>query len=162
MAAERSEWTVDTMKEHLLVQISDLRFMLDERYATQSKALDAALVAQQVAMRTALEAAEKAVSTALTSAEKAVSKAEVAAEKRFESVNEFRGQLADQAAQFITRQELDIRIGASSDKIEALTSRIDSMTGTSAGSRQTFATFLTIGAIVVTIVIAISTVLVAR
>jgi predicted PurR-regulated permease PerM len=36
----------------------------------------------------------------------AVVKAELAAEKRLDSVNEFRGQLQDQAATFVTRTEL--------------------------------------------------------
>jgi hypothetical protein len=51
-------------------------------------------------------AAKEAVQAALVSAEKAVGKAEVATEKRFESVNEFRAQLSDQAAHFSTRDEL--------------------------------------------------------
>jgi small-conductance mechanosensitive channel len=77
-------------------ELAALRTLLDERYATQTKALDAAFVA-----------AEKAVSTALDSAEKAVAKAELAAERRFESVNEFREQLADQAGTFVTKAEQD-------------------------------------------------------
>jgi hypothetical protein len=40
------------------------------------------------------------------SAEKAIAKAETATERRFEGVNEFRAQLSDQAARFITRDEL--------------------------------------------------------
>jgi hypothetical protein len=40
-----SDWTIDTLKE-----------MLDERYATQTKALDAAFAAQQVSGQTALVA----------------------------------------------------------------------------------------------------------
>ena len=80
----QSQWTVDTLKS-----------LMDERHATQSKALDAAFVA-----------AEKAVQVALESAEKAVSKAELAADKRFESVNEFRATLQDQQGTFVTRVEL--------------------------------------------------------
>jgi hypothetical protein len=44
--------------------------------------------------------------TAFAGAEKAILKAETATEKRFEGVNEFRAQLSDQAARFITRDEL--------------------------------------------------------
>lgn len=115
--SEVSGWTTDTLREHTNVQINDLRTMLDERYATQTKALDAAFLAQQTAMQTALTAAEKAVQTALESAEKAVTKAEVAAEKRFEAVNEFRGQLSDQAALFLQRSEADIRFAALDEKV---------------------------------------------
>lgn len=74
--------------------ISEYRTQLDERYATQTKALDAAFAA-----------AKEAVTAALAAAETAVAKAEAAADRRFESVNEFRGQLADQSRTFITRDE---------------------------------------------------------
>ncbi len=65
------------------------------------------------------EAQEKAVAAALAAAEKAVTKAELAAEKRFDSVNEFRGQLKDQAANFATRNEIDIRFKSIEDKIQS-------------------------------------------
>jgi hypothetical protein len=92
-------------------QILDLRTLLNERYDTQTKALDAAF-----------KAAEQAVQTALVSAEKAVGKAETAADKRFESVNEFRQQLADQTATFPTRIEVSTRMdGISADLARAQT-----------------------------------------
>lgn len=114
-------------------EINALSRLLDERYATQTKALDAAFVA-----------AEKAVATALTSAEKAVATAERANEKRFESVNEFRKTLTDQAATFMGRQEyvtahkaLEDKITAGIDRIAALelrlTSRLDLAAGLDSG-----------------------------
>jgi hypothetical protein len=153
---ERSEYFQDEIGERLSsfqLQL-DQRFessrkLLDERYDTQIKALDKAFIAQETAMRTALEAAEKAVQTALVSAEKAVAKAEVAAEKRFESVNEFRAQLTDQAATFLSRNEADVRINSLAEKLESdtkrstlnaselelrLTSRLDRMAGEHSGS----------------------------
>ena len=114
-----SGWTVDTLARHFEVRIgdvkdsiADLRVMLDERYVTQTKAVDAAFASQQTAMQTALAAAERAVATALLSAEKAVAKAETAADKRFEAVNEFRSQLTDQAATFLSRTEGLTRVDA--------------------------------------------------
>ena len=103
-----SGWTIDTLRASVQQQIHDLKTLLDERYQTQTKALDAAFVAS-----------EKAVTTALGSAEKAVAKAETAAERRFEAVNEFRGQLADQAATFIGRSEAEARILGLAEKLEA-------------------------------------------
>jgi len=147
---------IDDLTEHVAAQNRDLQHMLGERYATQTKAVDAAFLAQQTAMQTALTAAERAVATALLSAEKAVSKAEAAAEKRFESVNEFRGQLADQAGTFMSRTEshsihqlLEARITAISDMVGTegqrlrerlnalelrLTSRLDRDQGTLEGA----------------------------
>jgi hypothetical protein len=111
-----SGWTTDTVRHHftqhitdvqthMLAEIEGMRRLLDERYTTQTKAVDAAFAAQQLAMQTALEAAEKAVGRALDSAALAVNKAEVAADKRFDAVNAFRSQLNDQAATFMPRSE---------------------------------------------------------
>lgn len=145
--AVQSAWTVDTLREYLLQkitdqrdaqrqQVTDLRTMLDERYATQTKALDAAF-----------KAAEQAVAVALANAEKATIKAEDAANKRFESVNEFRQTLTDQAATFMPRAEYESAHKALDDKFEteakrnanaiaALASRMDRGEGTTAGGRE--------------------------
>lgn len=115
-----SGWTTDTLQAHLQRQIDDLRTMLDERYATQTKAIDAAFVANQTAMQTAFTASERAVQAALDAAEKAVAKAEAAAEKRFEAVNEFRGQLSDQVNTFAPRESVDAQFAAVSARLEDL------------------------------------------
>jgi len=96
-----------------------MRATLQERYETQTKAVDAAFLAQQTAMQTALTAAERAVATAMLAAEKAVDKAEMAAEKRFEAVNEFRGQLNDIVTTLISRVEAETRMGALSEKLDS-------------------------------------------
>lgn len=44
-AKDESGWTIDSLRYHFQQQIDDMRRLLDERYATQTKALDAALVA---------------------------------------------------------------------------------------------------------------------
>lgn len=67
----------------------------EERFRAQETAINAALLAQKTAIDAALAAADRAVT-----------KAEVAAEKRFESQNEFRGQLKDQQVNFVMRAEL--------------------------------------------------------
>jgi hypothetical protein len=129
-----SEWTVDTLREHLEAQLSaeqrmtrqrfnDIRALLQERYDTQTKALDAAFVA-----------AEKAVQTALASAEKAVTKAETSAERRFESVNEFRQTLTDQAATFMPRAEAEQRVAALAEKLDSMAARLDKTEGHSGGT----------------------------
>jgi cell division septum initiation protein DivIVA len=82
------------------------------------EAVAAALQAQKDAVSTAFTAQEKAVAAALTAADRAVSKAEFASEKRFDSVNEFRAQLSDQAASFVPRGEFN-------RALEALTERVD-------------------------------------
>lgn len=80
---------------------------------------------------------DKAVQAALLAAKEAVLKAETASEKRFESVNEFRGQLADQTATLIPRAEADSRFSALSEKVTDLTDRINKTEGAKAGSDVT-------------------------
>jgi len=100
-----SGWTVDTLKEHV-----------DQRFRDQEKSVEAAVAAS-----------DKATSVAMTAEQRAVAKAEAASEKRFESVNEFRQTLTDQAATFMPRKEAEQRAQANTDKIDTLTSRMDKL-----------------------------------
>ena len=142
-----SSWTVDTLHKYTVQRIDDLVTLLDERHQSQIKATEAAFAAQQAAMRTAFDAADKAVQAALTAVEKASDRAEGASDKRFESVNEFRGQLADQAASFITRTEYTVQHKALYDQLNSvadrvvqlelrLTSRLDLAKGNDVGTKE--------------------------
>jgi hypothetical protein len=62
---------------------------------------------------------------ALTSSKEAVAKAETATEKRFDSVNEFRKTLADQASGFMPRQEYTSNHTALQEKMEAMKQGLD-------------------------------------
>jgi predicted ATPase len=92
---------------------------------------------------------DKAISAALAAQEKAVSKAEIATEKRFESVNEFRAQLADQTRSFLPRLEYDRAHEALSSKfvmattenakqIAALSLRLESFDGRKGGQNASW------------------------
>jgi hypothetical protein len=84
-------------------QLDGLKELMDERdrrYEERFKAMD-----------------EK-TGLALTSSEKAVTKAETATEKRFDSVNEFRDTLRDQAALLMPRPETQALFKAYEEKIE--------------------------------------------
>jgi hypothetical protein len=110
------------LREYLQRQLDDLQRLLDDRYATQTKAIDKAFDAQQLAMRTAMDAAERAVQTAMQAEARATTKAEVAADKRFELLNELRGDVA-------TRAEVE----ALEKLVNGLTSRFDKTEGRGAG-----------------------------
>ena len=140
-------WTVDTLGRHLQQQINDLEKLLSERYATQTKALDAALLAQQASTREAQVAQQTAMHTALASAEKAVDKAAAATDKRFESSNGYREQLANQAATFLSRNEFDARLLSNIDKMDSnfiqngsriqdLENRLNTMQGQEQGAAE--------------------------
>lgn len=84
-----------------------------QRWESQERAVSAAFMAQ-----------EKLVRQAMESAQLAVAKSETAMEKRFESMNEFRNQLRDQAALFLQRTEFTAVITSISEKIEALSTTL--------------------------------------
>lgn len=85
----------------------------DTRYQERFKALEQLVDAR-------FEAAEKLVLAAMASAEKSVTKAEAAADRRFESVNEFRSSLSDQASRNISRSEADARFNAVGDRLSEM------------------------------------------
>jgi len=112
-----SGWTVDTLRAHMAALMAEKDLRDQQRFD-----------AQQLALRDALTAQEKAVNAALTAAEQAVQKAEGAAEKRFDAVNEFRGQLADQARDFQPRKESQVLFDSLGEKISDLSKRLTDVT----------------------------------
>jgi hypothetical protein len=140
-------WTTETLRAFLMQRIDNLETLLDERYRTQTTAIDAAFKAQQAAVAAGFAGSERTAQAGLTAAREASDKAEKAADKRFESVNEFRGQLSDQAATLISRAEYLVQHSALNDKVDSLadrviqlelrlTSRLDLASGSDAESRQ--------------------------
>jgi vacuolar-type H+-ATPase subunit H len=83
---------------------------IEEAMELRQQAIDQRFTDSDKAVQAALQGADKAVQAALQAAKEAVTKAETAAEKRFDSTNEFRGQLADQANTFMPRAEAEIRL----------------------------------------------------
>jgi hypothetical protein len=72
-------------------------------------------------------AQDEAVKSALATSKEAVTKAENATEKRFESVNEFRKTLSDQAGNFLSRVEYGSNHKGLEEKIAAIGDRIARM-----------------------------------
>lgn len=91
-----------------------------EPHVSLREYVDVRFESQERATTTALAAQEKAVAAALAAADRAVAKAEAASERRFESVNEFRGTLLDQARTFMPRLEYETSHKALVEKVEAV------------------------------------------
>lgn len=105
------------IRDHVLqVVIDALHRELDQRDLRYQQRYDA----QTAALEAARLQTAKANEVALNAAEKASDKAEVASNARFASVNEFRAQLADQAATFLPRNESSAKFAVVFEKIEAL------------------------------------------
>lgn len=114
----------------------------DLRYQRQFEALQAAVNALSVltdakfvTFRTLIDSQAEKVALALASADKAVSKAEMATERRFDSVNEFRQTLSDQAAQFVTRREFEALRMAGTERMDELKEWVDRTSGERSGGR---------------------------
>lgn len=79
------------------------------------------------------DAQTMAIGAALNAMKEAVTKAEAATERRFESVNEFRQTLSDQAGTFISRVEFEALREANAERIRELTARLDRTEGRATG-----------------------------
>lgn len=155
--ASVSGWTTDTLKEYIDNQLRSMDLRYQQRYDSSLLAQQQADEARQKALDAALLAAEKAVTTALLAAEKAVTKAELAADKRFEAVNEFRGQLNDQAATFMSRTEYNTAHEALEKTVTDLANRFNRTEGHSTGLNAAWALLLGVAALIsvaVTIIVA--------
>jgi hypothetical protein len=120
----------------LLRREREAREAADKRYEQR-------FIAQEGAVQSALTAQEKAVNAALIAADRAVAKAEVAAEKRFDSTNEFRGQLRDQQLTFPSKAEVEQRFLALLERVGKVEERLTRAEGNGAGRATTMAWVVT-------------------
>src|SRR6478672_2755551 len=99
-AAKFQQNTV-TILQHLkeIIDANDKRY--EERFKAQEQAVGTAMIAQ-----------EKAVSAALLAAKEAVGKAETATDARLLGMNEFRRTVDDLVKGYMTRLEVEQRLGA--------------------------------------------------
>jgi hypothetical protein len=128
----KPDWTVETLRVHLMAILAER----DERYGQRFSDLETALRA------------------ALAASEKAIGKAEIATERRFESVNEFRQTLGDQAAQFMTRTEATALTDRNTERIQEITDRLNRSEGRGTGVSASWG-YLVGAAVLVATVIAI-------
>ena len=77
-------------------------------------------------------------------AQRAIDKAEAMMAARLATMNEFREQLKDQAARFITREELNAAIGAMLNDIKALQKIADKAEGKASQNALLFTAALTL------------------
>lgn len=110
--------TADLTIEQLYTLINERDRQYQQRFEGQEKAVNAALIA-----------AKEAVNAALAAAKEAVNKAETANEKRLDNQNEFRGQLKDQAATLLPRNEADIRFKSIEGELKRISDAVISGTG---------------------------------
>jgi len=91
---------LDSVKELLSARIDDLQTLIDER--------------------------DRLYRERVEYSEKSTLKSDLATDKRFESVNEFRATLSDQAQSFITRTEYAIQHKSAEEKIDSIKEQLPS------------------------------------
>jgi hypothetical protein len=121
----KSGWTIETLREHFDTRLAEKDLRDQQRFEGQGVALAAARAADR-----------ELVAAALTAADRAVQKAETAADRRAEGQNEFRATLSDQAARLATKDELETKVGALSDRITALATAAATQQGSKTGLRD--------------------------
>lgn len=129
-----------------------IRLLMSER----DRRVDERINALEQLMTAAIQSQKEAVAIAMAAADRAVNKAEGAAERRFESINEFRAALADQAGHFMTRSEMDARLSGVSDRLNLNANRIERIDGRTQGVSAAMAA----GIAIVSILVAVSAVFV--
>lgn len=97
----------------------------------------------------------------LDTADKATVKAEVAIEKRFDAVNEFRAQLADQTKTFMPRAEIEARIVQNYERYNELANRVTRAEGKAQGSSAAYG-YLTAAITAVIAIVTVVLILVTR
>ena len=84
--------------------------------------------------------------------QRAVDKAEIATEKRFESVNEFRTQLGDQARSFMPRTEYEVTHKNLDTKIDVISKLVDRIENRKEGGNNMYLLITSIVALLVGII----------
>lgn len=112
----------ETEKEPSGLSTDNLKMHYDKVLEEMDRRYEQRFIAQESASR-----------AAMTAAQEAVHKAEVAAEKRFDSVNEFRATLADQASTLMPRAESTLRWEAVSERVTKIENLLAADVGKSQG-----------------------------
>lgn len=124
--------------------------------------LDARITAVEKAATARAEAQDKSVSAALAAAQAAVQKAESASEKRFESVNEFRSTLADQARLLMPRNESEAlhnaarernegAFAAMNERLTAISARVAAFEAQGEGKKMGWASIVSVIAVITSV-----------
>lgn len=127
--------------EQLYTLINERDRQYQQRFESQEKAVNAALIA-----------AKEAVNAALSAAQTAVNKAEIANEKRLDNQNEFRGQLKDQASTLLPRTEAEARFKAIEVDLNRMNNAIIAGTGRFEGVQWLWGILGAIGGGIITII----------
>jgi hypothetical protein len=95
------------------------------------------------------QAQQEAVQAALQSAKEAVLKAEDSASKRFDSVNEFRQTLSDQAGSFVRKDAADAQFASVNDRMTELALRVNTIQASGQGRSDLVGWIVGVGGVLI-------------
>lgn len=124
---EIAQQRVDALDQRLHRQFDAIDSAWRDMLGALSDSVEQRFAALHALMEHRFSATEAASAAALSSAKEAVTVANTANEKRFESINEFRGQLADQAGTFLPRSEAQVVADGFNEKVQSLETRLNQM-----------------------------------
>lgn len=117
VAEQEREKAARALRDELNRAITAGDEALGEHIRQQVAQVTAALANAEKLEVTRIDALKNAVTIASVASEAAIAKAEQAAEKRFEAVNAFRAQLADQVATFLPREVAEAQLKQVADRL---------------------------------------------
>ena len=170
---------LDDQREQVVTQMNSVReahlTLLHEAMRNERNLTNQQFKASEEATTTAFAAAESALARAevvlarefhehliqyrhetelqLASSDKAIAKAEEATEKRFESVNEFRKTLTDQATLFMPRAESIQLHARAAERLDDVQRRLDKAEGSQHGQAALVAGFIAVATFLITLVV---------
>lgn len=124
---------IESLSRHMQQIIDERDRQYAQRFAAQQDAVEAALASQKELSAQALAAAKEAVD-----------KAEGAANDRFNSVNEFRSTLSDQASNFVNKSTAEARFNALEEKVNSVYDRLNASQNKVEGSANAWGGIITV------------------
>lgn len=111
--------------------------------------LEAILGEKEKQLLVRFEMLERVTNAVQEAAQEAITKAEVATQRHFDAINGLQGQLKDQQGTFVTRNELNLRMDALTDKVTILTASDNKGQGQTEGIKWLWGAITTlIGAVI--------------
>lgn len=153
-----SKGVSDARYDSVRETIETLSREMGRRFEETDKRYNQRYEAQQQSLKEQFIASEKAVLNAMASADRAVLKAEASAEKRFESVNESKATLFQQAASFLPRSEAEANFKALNEKVATLRE----LTSASSGKSEGFGQVITAGIAAIAVLVSLGSVIFAN
>lgn len=129
---------------------------IDLRASTLDREFHEHLEQQRHETKMMMDASDKAIKAAFESSNTAILKAEAATERRFDSVNEFRAQLNDQATRFMPREVADATFKELRGQLAVQQSRLDASGGRTEGVRMSSGALVAAVGVFVSIIVAVN------